>query len=170
MECPFQCDCKGLLRRDLGKHERVCVRVIVPCPNRLRGCSLVVPFSLPISSPFSWMVLAGTNTWTAHGIERRELEKHVSTTCPVVLVNCRLCKKATMRKDLRGHETMECLERIVWCPYERFGCKVAEMPYRLMKGHLEADVAKHLEFTTDCLENMESVVRLLVYFSPPYFK
>ncbi len=115
------------------------------------GAVWLPSFSLFFTSVAALLLFGidGNEHGTVDGIERGQLENHLKSECPMAFVNCGLCKKAVIRKDLRDHKTKECLERIVKCPFEKYGCKVGEITFALMKRHLKADVIKHLEAKSD---------------------
>ncbi|KNC55748.1 TNF-receptor-associated factor 1 [Thecamonas trahens ATCC 50062] len=74
-----------------------------------------------------------------------ELDDHAASTCPQAPESCK-CGWHGVRADLPLHESHECPEKLVPCPYARFGCQVS-FPRRetaALDDHVASSAADHL--------------------------
>ncbi|KAK7980053.1 hypothetical protein PG989_012510 [Apiospora arundinis] len=133
----------------------------VRCPNRLRGCDLVVARSLvenhvsrycdktlvPCPHPSCDKTIARqdlgkgclhyevTCEFCEQSIQKADLETHQDMECPNRKKDCELCSAEFVRSKQEEH-TKECPEVEVTCKFAPFGCN-REMSRRQLEEHCE---------------------------------
>ena len=81
-----------------------------------------------------------------------DLVAHVEV-CGKVVEDCELgCGTRATRRDMVGHRENECLQEVVVCPFEKYGCEMRDAKRSELEQHLEANRIIHTELKLNSLE------------------
>uniref|UniRef100_A0A0C9RPS4 TSA: Wollemia nobilis Ref_Wollemi_Transcript_4754_1939 transcribed RNA sequence n=1 Tax=Wollemia nobilis TaxID=56998 RepID=A0A0C9RPS4_9CONI len=98
-----------------------------------------------------------TNEGCAEVLSAIHFEEH-DGTCPFKLLSCQQgCGATLSRKDMEGHCSTMCPNKVVPCPFNRVGCVVV-LPQGSLEQHYSDFMAPHLLYVLQSLHKQESTV------------
>ena len=82
---------------------------------------------------------------------RKNKTVHLRDECPETPLDCTNddCKQQIKRKDFEEHVERQCEERIVQCPFFKFGCTVDNIKAKALSDHLEESKFEHISMKFD---------------------
>ena len=112
---------------------------------------------------------------------RNELRIHMTDTCVQRLIQCELCKGdfkfcdmsahlevcpkkkvscemacgvVMCREDMTQHLEVECVEKVIMCPFAKYNCEVTSIKRKYLSQHLEEKRTEHLELKLNAMEEI----------------
>ena len=74
--------------------------------------------------------------------------------CPKMEVSCELCDKTMCREDMAQHLEVECVEKVIMCPFAKYNCEVTSIKRKYLIQHLEEKRTEHLELKLNAMEEI----------------
>ena len=85
--------------------------------------------------------------------------------CPKKKVSCELCDKTMCREDIAQHLEVECVEKVIMCPFAKYNCEVTSIKRKYLSQHLEEKETNHLGLKLNAMEDIilkqsEQIIRI----------
>ena len=75
--------------------------------------------------------------------------------CPKKKVSCQLeCGVVMCREDIAQHLEVECVEKVIMCPFAKYNCEVTSIKRKYLSQHLEEKETKHLGLKLNAMEDI----------------
>ena len=131
----------------------------VKCPNRGRGCQWqgdLVDAKTHKETNCGYVIVACTNSGCGLEIERRQLEKHRSSSCAHRKYNCPYCFHQDTYQEITTTHFTRCPEMPLPCPG---GCGRRGLVRRNVAQHLTADCPGELVACTYAIAGCQEIVK-----------
>ena len=139
---------------ELDGHIKRCLFIQIKCLN---GCPIVYSRTEHESHELSCTAKQQECKYCGHMMVGRELIVHESKECPETPMECPYhCDRSVVpRKEYEKHINEQCPAMIIQCPFLKYGCYTALTKLE-MNLHVEKDQSRHLGYVCDKVSQLES--------------
>ena len=153
IKCPLLRDCNWNGNlSEADNHLNTCVHFLIECAK----CQQILPRGETDTHKAKLCAMREIecNLCGKNGITR-ELDNHL-TFCLEYLISCpNNCGERFPRKDSSKHES-ECQLKLIECPFAKYGCRAKSMLRRDLLAHKKDNLVEHTDLSLDRIDKLEN--------------